>query len=374
MAVPNMIVTLVANTTKYASGLRKASKDTMSFGKVAQMGFTAARTAVLGMGVALVKIIPALANMGAESRKADIQLKFMLENMQGISAATNGTVKRMAEYAKRVSIATGIDDESVKAVQKKILVFKSLRKTADDLGGTFDRATKAALDLAVAGFGDAEANAIKLGRVLEDPIRNMNALSRAGITFTAEEKKKIAALVESGKLLQAQDIILKSIEKRVGGLAEASATPFDKMVQQFQEMGDTIGEAILPELESMNKEISKWLSSPQGKKDLKDTIDGFVTIARAMKEASNFVRDVKKVLDSITKSNKWFFDGLRMWADANIPGQNTFNSGNKSAPGGSTKPTTARSTTVNVTGITPSATIGKTVISAVKTAERLGAR
>lgn len=374
MAVPNMIVTLVANTTKYASGLRKASKDTMSFGKVAQMGFTAARTAVLGMGVALVKIIPALANMGAESRKADIQLKFMLENMQGISAATNGTVKRMAEYAKRVSVATGIDDESIKAVQKKILVFKSLRETADKLGGTFDRATKAAIDLAAAGFGDAEANAIKLGRVLEDPIKNMNALSRAGITFTAEEKKKIAVLVESGKLLQAQEIVLKSIENRVGGLAEASATPFEKMVQQFQEMGDTIGEAMLPKLEDMNTEISKWLSSKQGKKDLEDTVDAFVTIAGALKEAANFVRDVKKVLDDITKNNKWFFDGLRIWADANIPGQNTFNSGNRSAPGGATKPTTARSTTVNVTGITPSATIGKTVISAVKTAERLGAR
>lgn len=374
MAVPNMIVTLVANTTKYASGLRKASKDTLTFGKVAQMGFTAARTAVLGVGLALVKIIPTLANMGAESRKADIQLKFMLENMQGISAATNGTVKRMAEYAKRVSVATGIDDESIKAVQKKILVFKSLRETADKLGGTFDRATKAAIDLAAAGFGDAEANAIKLGRVLEDPIKNMNALSRAGITFTSEEKKKIAVLVESGKLLQAQEIVLKSIEDRVGGLAEASATPFEKMVQQFQEMGDTIGEAMLPKLEDMNTEISKWLSSKQGKKDLEDTVDAFVTIAGALKEAANFVRDVKKVLDDITKNNKWFFDGLRMWADANIPGQNTFNSGNKSAPGGATKPTTARSTTVNVTGITPSATIGKTVISAVKTAERLGAR
>ena len=162
MAVPNMIVTLVANTTKYASGLRRAAKDTTSFGKVAATSFKMGATALVGLGVALARVVPNLAQMGAESRKADIQLKFMLENMQGISSANDKTIKRMAAYADRVAKATGIDDESIKAVQKKILVFKSLRQTADVLGGTFDRTTQAALDLAAAGFGEAEANAIML--------------------------------------------------------------------------------------------------------------------------------------------------------------------------------------------------------------------
>jgi hypothetical protein len=37
----------------------------------------------------------------------------------------------MAEYADQVNKATGIDDEQVKAVQRKLLVFKTLRQTAD---------------------------------------------------------------------------------------------------------------------------------------------------------------------------------------------------------------------------------------------------
>lgn len=359
--IPNMIVTLVANTTKYAAGLRNASKQTMSFGKIAQTGINLARGAFITMGTALVAILPKLANMGAESRRADIQLRFMLENMEGIGAATNNTVKRMADYAKKVAFATGIDDEQVKTVQRKLLMFKSIRKTADEMGGAFDRATDAAIDLAAVGIGDLETNAVKLGRMLENPLKNLDAMNRAGVVFTDTEKKKITELVKSGKLLQAQDLILESIENRVGGLAEESATPFEKMMQLFADMGDTIGEEMLPDLEAMNDEIAKWLGSEQGKQDLRDTVDAFVTIAGALKEAANFARDTKKFLDDITKNNKWFFDGLKLWTDSTF-GVNTFNSGNPSAPGGPRpSPIAPRPITVNFNAPVDSVAAGREV-------------
>jgi hypothetical protein len=125
MAASNMIVTLAMNATKYASGLRKAAGQTNTFGTMSTKAFNLVRGAALAMTVAAIRYIPILANMGAESRKADIQLRFMLENMNGVSAATDKTVKRMAEYADQVNKATGIDDEQVKAVQRKLLVFKT---------------------------------------------------------------------------------------------------------------------------------------------------------------------------------------------------------------------------------------------------------
>lgn len=307
MAVPNMIVTLAMNATKYSRGLKSAARETTSFGQFTTKAFNLAKGALIGLTIATIRYIPTLANMGAESRKADIQLRFMLETMEGVSKATDATVKRMAVYADRVSVATGIDDEQVKAVQRKLLVFKSLRKTADELGGTFDRTTSAAIDLAAAGFGDMESNAVKLGRILQDPVKNLNALNRAGITFTATEQRKIKALAESGKLLEAQDMILKSVEGRVSGLAEASATPFERMVQQFNQIGDAIGEAMLPALEDMNKQVMAWLGSKQGKQDIKDITALFVImskvvagIARVLLTISKWVNgnDAKKLQDS----------------------------------------------------------------------------
>jgi hypothetical protein len=228
--------------------------------------------------------------------------------MNGISAATDKTVERMGKYADTVSKATGVDDEQIKAIQKKLLMFSSIRKSADRMGGSFDRATKAAMDLAAGGFGEMEANAIKLGRMLEDPATKLNTLSRAGVVFTEQERKKIIVLAESGRKLEAQELILSKIEGRVKGLSEASATPFEKMIQQFNEMGDTIGEAMLPYLEEMNKQISEWLSSPQGKEDLKAIVDAFVNMAKAINSVVGFVIDLMNAWKAATKEIKKYND------------------------------------------------------------------
>jgi len=334
MAVPNMIVTLAMNATKYASGLKKAAGQTTTFGSMATRAFDLAKGAMLGLTLAAIRYIPILAQMGAESRKADIQIKFMLENMNGLSAATDATVKRMNAYAQKVNVATGIDDEQIKAVQKKLLVFRTLRDTADELGGTFDRTTKAAIDLAAGGFGDMEANAIKLGRVLENPMANLTALNRAGITFTQVEKDKITALQQSGKLYEAQDMVLKSIEKRVSGLAEASATPFEKLTAQFSQIGDKIGEALLVPLEDMNKKISVWLSSPQAAQDIKNITDAFVALGEAAKFTLDIILNIKAGIEAIVKFNKSWVGGLGNIRDTVIGRTPTGGGGNPSAPGG----------------------------------------
>jgi hypothetical protein len=364
MAASNMIVTLAMNATKYASGLRKAAGQTNTFGTMSTKAFNLVKGAMLGLTVAAIRYIPVLANMGAESRKADIQLKFMLENMQGVSAATDATVKRMAQYADAVNKATGIDDEQVKAVQRKLLVFKTLRETADELGGTFDRTTKAAIDLAAGGFGEMESNAIKLGRILQDPTKNLNALSRAGITFTEQEKRKIKQLQESGKLYQAQDMILKSIEARVLGLAEKSATPFEKLQAQFNQIGDAIGEAMLPALEDVNKQVSMWLSTPQGRKDVEAIADAFVAAAYGLKEMANFLRDVKKLLDQITNFNMGWVGALADFRNGIIGRPNNArgdNSGRGSTPFGGTSRDRASAPIINFNAPIDSVSAGREV-------------
>jgi hypothetical protein len=339
MAVPNMIVTLAMNATKYGAGLKKAAAESTTFGKFTTKAFDLVRGAMVGLTLAAIRFIPVLLNMGAESRRADIQLKFMLENMQGVGKATDATIKRMNVYAQKVNVATAVDDEQVKAVQRKLLVFKEVRKSADVMGGAFDRATSAAIDLAAGGFGTMETNAIKLGKVLSDPIANLNALTRAGITFTAAEKLKISKLQESGKLYEAQDLVLQSIEGRVKGLAEKSATPAEKLAAQFQQIGDTIGEAMLPNIDEMNKQLGKWLGSPQGKKDVQDIADSFVIAAGAIKDMASFFMDVNKALDDFSSKVAKGVGVLRDLTNA-LTGRSSGGNfpagpgGNPSAPGG----------------------------------------
>lgn len=296
MASGNMIVTLVANTRKWSSGLQRAGRDTTSFGRVVSRGLQTGAVALIGLVASLSRVVPALLSMGAESRKADVQIRFLLENMQGVSKATDETTKRMSAYADEINRATGLDDEQVKVVQKKLLVFKNVRKSADETGAAFDRATMAAIDLAAGGFGELEQNAKLLGRMLENPTANLDKLNRAGITFTETEKNKIKALQESGKLYEAQDLVLKSIEGRVKGLAEESATPLEKLNGQFAQLGDEIGERMLPFLDDAVGKLTAFLATAEGKR----------TIERIIQSFEGLAKNIGFVVDALIELAKWW--------------------------------------------------------------------
>lgn len=181
-----------------------------------------------------------------EGQKSAARLQQVAESMNLFGTETKQVTDRLIEYSDTLARSTGIDDDVIKLTQAKLLTFAELAKTADTVGGAFDRATQAALDLAAAGFGTAEANAVMLGKALQDPIKGITALARAGVTFTAEQKKLITTLVQSGKTLEAQNVILAAVESQVGGTAEATATSSDKLRVAFDQVQESVGNALLP--------------------------------------------------------------------------------------------------------------------------------
>jgi hypothetical protein len=166
--------------------------------------------------------------------------------------------KRVTDYAQALEVTTAVDAEVIKLTQAKLATFANLTATVDTAGGAFDRATVAALDMAAAGFGSAESNAVQLGKALEDPIKGINALTRSGITFTDAEKEKIKTMVESGNVLDAQTMILEAIEKQVGGTAEATATGSQKMALALGNVSEAIGTALLPFVTQLSEKVLQF--------------------------------------------------------------------------------------------------------------------
>jgi len=192
-----------------------------------------------------------------EAQVADDRIDAIAKSMNEFGNQAEKTTKRIKEYAQQQSLLVGVDDEVIKKTQAKLLTFRNLTKTADEMGGAFDRATLAAIDMAAAGFGTAESNATQLGKALQDPIKGITALNRAGITFTEDQKELIKTLVESGKILEAQDVILKEIESQVGGTAAATVTATERMNIAFGEVQESVGLVLLPILEK----FSAWFVS-----------------------------------------------------------------------------------------------------------------
>jgi hypothetical protein len=240
---------LLANVADFVAGLDKADKNTKAFAKrVDRAGKQAglAFVAIAGGAIAAAKGLE-------EAQIASAKLDNVLTSM-----GYEDSVKRVDAYAESLQNLTAVDADVIKATQTKLATFANLAKTVDTAGGAFDRATVAALDLAAAGFGTAEGNAVQLGKALEDPIKGIAALAKSGVTFTAQEKEKIKTLVESGKILEAQNMVLGAIEKQVGGTAAASASSFDKIKLAMDGVSDAIATGVLPLVEQLTPKLQAF--------------------------------------------------------------------------------------------------------------------
>ncbi len=216
----------------------------------------------LGGAIAATFSVAAITNFAKDSilaaegvATANARIDQIAKSMNLFGNETQAVSDRLKAYAEANEMNLATDAEVIKATQAKLLTFKELALTADSAGGSFDRATQAAIDLAAAGFGQAETNAVQLGKALNDPIKGITALTRSGITFTEAEKEKIKTLVESGNVLEAQNMVLAAIETQVGGTAAATANASDKMALALDNVKETVGAALLPVFEQLSASL-----------------------------------------------------------------------------------------------------------------------
>jgi hypothetical protein len=398
----NMIVTLVAQTKKFQQGLKDAGGIAQGFGKIVGGAMNMALGALGLLAGAIVMFLPNFIKMGEEARKSELRLGNIAKQMGLFGDNTDKVTKRLSKYAEEISFATGVDDELIRSAQAVMLTFKELGDSADDIGGPFDRATKAAVDLAAAGFGEVEANAIQLGKALQDPIKGLTALRRSGVTFTQQQQDQIKALVESNRLLEAQDVILGAIETQVGGTAEAVASSTDKMSARFENVVETLSLAFLPAVDTLATAMSEWLESDEGQKAVEDlekafqdfaiwiqspdgreTLENLYEVMLGIGEASYKAGLlIKGTLDAFktfsnwinSPENAWWVSAFQNEIPVGDPRRPVIPTPTPVAPGPTPPRALDRGVTVNVSGITPTATIGRTVLDAVKEAQRLGQR
>jgi hypothetical protein len=234
------------------SGLSKLGDGFKKFGKIAAVGALAAGAAAVAMGK---KLFDAAEAAGT----ANARIEQIATSMDLFGTEAGVVSSRLVKLAEDQARLTGVSRTTIKETSALLLTFKGVAASADEVGGVFDRAQKAALDLAAAGFGSATGNAQQLGKALEDPIRGLTALTRSGVTFTDAEKERIKVLVESNRLGEAQAIILDAIEKQVGGTAEATANASDRIRESFGVLTDQIALALAPTFEKLTDGVFKLI-------------------------------------------------------------------------------------------------------------------
>jgi hypothetical protein len=256
-----LTVYLGANTAGLKAGLAsaraavaKTASAMASIGKAGVLGGAAAGAAGLALGIKLNSI-------GEAARSSAARVRSVANSMGLFGSQANAVAARISDLADKTELATGVDGDSIETAAAKLLTFKELAKTAGTVGGAFDRATQATIDLAAAGFGSAEGNAVMLGKALQDPVKGITAMTRAGVTFTAQEKAKIKALAETGQVLKAQDMILRSVETQVGGAAAATATGSARIKAALSQGFESLAIPLASAVEQFAPKFIAWIES-----------------------------------------------------------------------------------------------------------------
>lgn len=198
-------------------------------------------------GLAAIRVFGTFIQDARESAKVG-RLTDAVIKSTGASAGI--TADEVGKLATAISNKTGIDDEQIQSAENLLLTFTNVRNEVGKGNDVFSQAAVAAVDMSVALGTDASKSAIQLGKALNDPIKGITALSKAGVSFTAQQKAQIKTLVESGHILAAQKIILAELGKEFGGAAEAAADPIAKLKVIAGNLGETIGGLLLPVVSS----------------------------------------------------------------------------------------------------------------------------
>lgn len=254
------VIDITARTTRgLHRAVRSARSALRSVGKVAKAAGVAAGAGLAATALVARKAIKAYAVQEDAERKLAAVVK-------STGQAAGFTAKQLYEQAAALQKVTTFGDEAIMPLQAILATFKKIK------GDTFTRATEAVLDLSVALGTDARSAAIQLGKALNDPIKGVTALSRAGVQFSESQRETIKQLVKSNEILKAQDIILSELEGQFGGVArELSKTAAGQWKQFTNAVGDLwekLGKLLLPTVQAVTGVLNDMLPTIEAVGDM----------------------------------------------------------------------------------------------------------
>lgn len=249
----------------------------------------------LAVGAPLLMTVRAAEDARAEIAKLEQGFRTMGD--------TSGKMAQKAQdFASALMMEIAIDDEQIMAVQGKMATFEKVIKNTAGTAEIFERSTRAAFDLEAAGFGDAMSNATQLGKALQEPLKGMTALRKAGTLTSADIARIGGEYQKTGNLLKAQRQIMDAVEKQVQGKAAANAKATEKLKIAFGEIAEQIGGVLLPEVEKFAKWVGKNLERIQKWIDTnRELVGGIVKFAAIVSIASLAISGIAFVVGGVIK-------------------------------------------------------------------------
>lgn len=229
---------------KFNSGISAAGNSLSSLAKKA----VGAATAYVGFRQTKDFLTDCVTGV-MELERANTRLETLMMNVSG---TTKAQVKDLIDYGDALELCTTIEGDATMAGASQLATFQLSANTIKTLLPAFQ-------DLAVAQYGVnvSQEQMINSGNLIGKVMNgSVGALTKAGVSFTAEQEKILKTGTESEKAAA----LVEVLRKNFGGLAQQMAQTDEGRIRQLKNawgsVKDEVGFAVLPAVSGLVQYLS----------------------------------------------------------------------------------------------------------------------
>ncbi len=195
---------------------------------------------------ALKEGITSCIDAAKESSVVTAQSEAVIKSTGG---AAGYSATQFEDMANKLSTVVPMSHDAIQAGENMLATFTNIGQK------TFPQATATVVDMTSAFQAAGKKMnisdvAILVGKALNDPVKGISALTRVGVSFTAQQKAQIAAMEKVGNTAGAQAIILGELNREFGGSGAAAGKTFPGQLEILKNslsmVEAKIGMAIIP--------------------------------------------------------------------------------------------------------------------------------
>lgn len=293
-----------AKTSRLGAVISSVEKRVLTYA-TAYISLKAAMNAVSGATNFVVGGLKSIFAGASESEQILAQLNAALVSTEGVAGLTAEGLAEMGSEMRKVSMLT---TDQITEMQVALLTY------SDIAAEEFPRALQVAIDQQQRLGISVTQSAELVGMALQSPSKAMTALGRQGFTLEESQKKLLKQFEETGRMAEAQAIIMDMLAESYGGSAAAARySTFDGLwkgiTDTFSDFKDKIADSgSFDYLKDKLVEIGEKLTELEADGTLDNLAiaisDAFVVGAKKVEEFARSLGDInfKQLVDD---SSKW---------------------------------------------------------------------
>lgn len=267
--------------------LRQVQGEATRASKTAEGGVRGLRTAVVGLRglIATLGIGAVFRQVVRETAQAEQQLAQLDAVLKSTGEAAGFNRDQLVTLAEDLSRTSTLSTGDIISAQTRLLSYVGI------VGDQYPKALQIAIDQQARLGISAEQSAEIIGKALEKPSQGVVALTRQGFRFTESQRKLFKSLEESGRLAEAQNIVIDVLAESYGGAAAAARDTFGGALASVRNaINDLLtADGGLPEATASLNQLSETLKDP-AVQQAADTL--FSALIRGAAGAAQFFGDI----------------------------------------------------------------------------------